>query len=197
MIDTNKHIDYLNEVLNSKISASKFPSKKLFGVADFILKYDDDKPKKVPAVKKGDEYEGVVFDDVYNLMLFHKIRTSQVLPNIKERAYGNEEVSENGTRVTNVSLIAFLNSKIVNATQEQFANSIMAIFPSSIPKAQLITGVSSVKYSVMALDFETINIFRREYDGLEYDLKNDIVMVEVKYKIECAFNKSCINNCLI
>lgn len=197
MIDTNSQVEYINEVLNSKISGEKFPSKKIMGVAEFILTYEEDKAKRLPAVRTENDFEAAQYDDEYDFMCFHKIRTSQVIPNLKEKAFGNADLSANSTRLTNLSMIVFLNTESVKATQEQLANSIMAIFPESLPKDQLIQGVSAVKYGIVGFDFETINIFRREYDGLEYDLKNDVVMIEVKYKIECSYTKACINNCLI
>lgn len=197
MIDTNLQVGYINEILNSKISGEKYPSRKLMGVAEFILSYDDGKPKKLPAVRIEDEFEAAVFDDKYDIMCFHKIRTSQVIPNLKERSYGNDDANTNSNRITNLSMILFLNTRSVKSTQEQLANSITAIFPDVLPKANLIPGVAAVKFGIVGFDFETINIFRREYDGLEYDLKNQIVLIEVKYKIECTYSKACINNCLI
>ena len=197
MIDTNLQVDYLNSVINSKISAEKFPSKKIMGVAEFILTYEEDKAKKIPAVRTENDFLAAQYDDEFSFMSFHKIRTAQVLPNLKEKTYGNDDQNARLIRYTNLSMIVFLNTQSVKATQEQLANSIMSIFPDALPKEQLIPGVTSVNFGIIGFDYDTINIFRREYDGLEYDLKNDVVMLEVKYKIECSFNKKCINNCLI
>jgi len=194
MIDISKQVAFINKCIDSSINNSDLNSRKLFGVADVILTIVDEKEKKIPAIRCGKEFEDVVYDDQYNLMAYHRQRTTQITLNAAVKSYG-DSVNENLIKTSLNSMIVFMNMENVDATQEALANSILLSFPTFIPKVELDQGLDSVKFMIIGFDFDSIAIFRREYDGLQYDLKNCVSLIEVKYKIECSLNKSCINTC--
>ncbi len=194
MIDVSQQIDFINNCIDSSIKSDRLINRKLFGLADVIITTVDDKDKKVPAIRNGKEFEQMVYDDSYNLMAYHRARTTHITLNTAVKSYG-DSVNDNLIKVSTNSMIVFMNMENVDATQEDLANSILLSFPSFVTKDKLINGVESIRFMVAGFDFDSIAIFRREYDGLPYDLNNSVSLVEVKYKIECCLTKGCINTC--
>ena len=193
MFDTHEQVRYINTTIDNKIQSSQFDKRELSGLADYILTVVGGTEKKIPAIKTGNEFKAMVYNDAFDLSWYHRTRTVQIAPNLAVKSYG-DNAYEYFIKVSNMSMIVFFNTENVSMNQDQLANAIALNMPINVQKSLLESGIEYVRFTTIGFDFDTLAIFRREMDGMQYDLDNKIMMIEVKYKIECSFSKACINN---
>ncbi len=188
-IGENKYIDYLNTELIKPV-ATLAPV--FYTCASNISVSRDGKNKAIPAIRINGEYVPLIYDDRNAFFAYHRVRASQFTVNAQEKVYGDGIQ----TKLIKTSLCSLIVYAKEDNSDLDICDLLSMIFPTHYPKDRLVQGVDQVRFTVLATDNDSLAIFKREMDGLEYDLKNAVKLFEIKYKIECIFDKSCINKCL-
>lgn len=165
-----------------------------FGLSEYMLQTFESKDVRVPGVvdENGDlSYVG--FDDVNQFRCYHRISAPIVYGLDPKGAAGSSR--GHIVRTTQLSLIVMASRKL-KITPEELEHKVTTLMPLQAEKA-LIESLNfrSIKITHINSDLDGYAVFQREFSMPQNRLKN-IMILEVKYKIECVYKDGCINTCI-
>lgn len=131
-------------------------------------------------------------DDRNVIQVYHKVNS--IANFYSKQQFGNE--NENIVRTAQMSMIVFGQRNKIKLSDHDLDFNILASFPNKLAKAQLAElKIQDCVISYGSADFNSLQLYSREYNTKSYYLKPNHLFFEVKYTIECRLNKACINTC--
>lgn len=165
-----------------------------YGLAEYMLQTLNDKDVRVPGViDENGELSYVGFDDVNHFRCYHRISSPVVYGLDSAGAVGNSRGYI--VRTTQLSLIVMASRKL-NLTPDELEHKVTTLMPLQAEKA-LVESLNfrSIRITHINSDLDGYAVFQREFSMPQNRLKN-IMIFEVKYKIECVYKDGCINTCI-
>ena len=181
--------------IDEKISCGlALDSAQFKGLAEYMLQTFNEKDVRVPGVIDANgELTYVGFDDVDSFRCYHRISAPIAYGLDPKGATGNSR----GHIVRTVQMSLFvMASRKLNLLSEELEQKITTLLPMEAES----TLVESLKYRSMKIihinsDLDGYTVFQKEFNMPANRLKN-IMLFEVKYKIECVYKDGCINTCI-
>lgn len=184
----------INETLRTTVLKDKrFMKAKLFEIARVMPVKKGEIFELVPGIiNENGEITKVYPDDKNVIQVYHKINSSSV--SVDKAQYGNGNTRL--VRTANMSMIIFGLRSTIKRTEDEMDLFISASLPSKLTKQQLIDNeLKDCSINHTNTDFNSLQIYSREYNSKQYYLNSSHLFFEMKYTIECKFDKSCINTC--
>lgn len=147
----------------------------------------------IPGILDGSgNYTPVIPDQKFNLVIYHKLLTNE---------YGYDKKNSYGeaydVRCTSqMMMVVWGDGKKIGITAEQLEAMIVFGMPqmlSSIDRQNL--GLKTCMISPISTNMDRLQVFRQEYQQVEFFLKPNDALFLVRYKIETSFGQSCIDLC--
>ena len=177
-------VQVINDSLRTKtLTDPRFKKPSLKGIAVSLPKDGGN----IPCVcdnNGGGDYVG--FADVHSIQLYHKNNGSKTSFDNKDQAGPTNKYY---TEKYDMSMMVMGSRKVLKLCAEQLALLINTGFP-SINKEDFKLKSCSVK--PVATNYNTALILQQEYKGQNISFEPDMILFEIKYTIECTFNKDCI-----
>ena len=147
----------------------------------------------IPAkISKNGECNAIVPDDNFNLITYHRILSN---------TYGaaKDQYGDGATKqacITDVALNVIAFTSKLNLTTEQIEAVFIAGFPNTFTNA-FKDGIqmNMLTAQVSSSSFDSLSIFNTEYRGMPELLKPEMVMLQIRYKIEAVFKPACLQIC--
>lgn len=182
----SKIIDSINEDLKKF-----FEEAKIFGLAQSIIRKQGAEIELIPAlVNYGGEAIYVGFDDVYPLMIYHKMNSMISSLSDKNRGYGDAGADQVNTYQN--SMIVYMDRKKLKKLPDEIYMKIQGGFPERLKIDPFKT--VTIKFSNVILNSQ--QVFASEYQGNSYSLSPEKNLFAINYTIESTFSKGCFDNCL-
>lgn len=192
------NLNTITKLINQNLIATSLKDKRFQKVAAYGIS------KSLP-YKKGDVLEYIPTelcdngdgkelspDDKNPIQVYHKMYGTRY--SIMKEQYGNGNTSL--IRTADMSLIVFAQRNIVKLSEEQMELFVLTGIPNKLTKANLTElNLKDCTINVSSTDFDSVKIFNREYNTKKYYLKPSHIFFEMRYIIECKFDKNCINTC--
>ncbi len=166
------------------------------GVAEHTARQtDENKLEWIPCIVDHDgnaQYMGL--DDVYDIQIYHKCLSETFKPSSKQ--YGDLNSNQSGSAIVHM-VVAGMRNK-VRMSPRSLADRISSLFPSDIINIKNnSTNKTIIKASIKhtKTNYNSFEIYSREYRNTEYFLKPETILFEMVYSIESEFNRSCFNIC--
>lgn len=201
MVNSSIIIKHINDVLLDKLFIKeKFAGSKLFGIAETDYKKEDvlgtDKTVfvSVPCSVDDNGYSLPIYpDDNFPVILFHKFSTGAYKTDAKLQHGRNNIIRY---RLVNVSLIVLAMREKIKMNYADLEFLISSAMPLTISKDQLTKlALKNCSINVLASDFNSHDIYRREWPDAETPLAPGNMVFEINYQIGYTFDKDCINSC--
>lgn len=200
-----KIIKYLNYYLLAGMTDIRFAGKKAYGLTELR---ERDKDLIIPAeILQSGELRYVGIDDTYPVIMYHRSYGSTIS---QDKAsifnvgftdtignHGNKGIQDLVEK-SEMSLFVFAQWKKVRMSISEFKDFIVGVIPGEIDKVSCSNiGIKSAFMILSSSNFNTIEIYSKEYKNNK-KLNPDFFLMEIKYSIECRFNKSCVktSNCI-
>lgn len=186
-----KIIDLINKsIADNALADQRFASKKINGIA---ITYESDGgqgfgPYHSPGVL--DEANWVGFDDVHSVQIYHKNNgaNGRIDPN---KQTGNE--NNIITKTYNMSMIVMAIINRVQLSAEELDNLILSGIPSVLDNQTLKDfNLKGCSINYVATNYNARDIIMREYKGQNITVSTERIVFELKYTVECTFDKTCI-----
>lgn len=195
------NIGYITQCINRSIKnvfSGINPDKmRIEGVAyTAIEKNSDSKDRKFPVIYKGGEdYDEIVINDAYDLIIYHKPQSVNGRQDGKSGAYGNSRGDI--TSITKVALVVWGKKDVLNLSPDELGLQIQIAFPDRIIGNDLKNlNFKSVLVTVNDINLSEESVFSNEYKNVDYFIKPNYCLIQVNYSVECTFTKKCLqNNC--
>lgn len=184
----------INEALRTTVFKDKrFLKPAMFGIAEPTPNKVGETYESLPGIIRDDGEITMVYPDDKNIIqVYHKVNS--LTESADRSQYGNG--NSNMIRTASMSMIIFGNRKVIKRRKDDLELFISASIPSKLSKADLIVmGLKDCSITHTSSDFNSLFIYTREYNTKKYYLKPSHLFFEMKYTIECKFNKACINTC--
>lgn len=189
-------VAYINDALCTALSDGRYDKSVFNGIAITMPRPQGDNTTDLFPVYTDDKGEGqyVGYDDAFSLQVYHK-NNGVIYTQPEEEQFGNNNKVQKG--VAQMSMIITGFRRALKMSPEEMTEAVLKSLPSLMDKANLTANqLMSVKINPASADFNTMAVFGREYKVKSLKaLQPDIMMVELKYKIECIFDTRCINTC--
>ena len=131
-------------------------------------------------------------DDTKVLQIYHKVNGIEYSLQRERHGNGNENI----IRKANMSMMVFALRNKIKLSEEMLDLFILKGVPDKFNKTVLQElNISDCSIKHASTDFNSVQLFQREYGNKTYYLKPEHLFFEVKYQIECRMKKSCINTC--
>lgn len=189
-------VKYLNDTWKENaLSRERFSPCQMYGIATQTPRnYDGseitDSVLSVIAPDGSVEADSLAYDPAYAVQVYHRLWSSQMFPDMRDEGFGHK--IEYSRRLA-MSALIYMDKKRVNMNSEDMELVLLMSFPTSIPKSQLPAGFASVQFFPLGGDFNQVNLLLREFNLKDYTLGPEVVLLELKYQIECTYQKDCIN----
>lgn len=187
-------VDYVNTTLRAGgLSADRFANASINGIAFSQLRdngqgqYD-----ALPVLLKDGRLQDVAVTDLHEITLWHKNQGSIPAPNKQQYGDANNIL----VRSVQMAMLVVCNLVRMKMNAEDIDLLIIDSFPSQLPKTMINSlKISTCVITLQGTNFNSAELYLREFRTSEYKLKPHHQMLEVRYKIECTFRQGCINTC--
>jgi hypothetical protein len=167
---------------------ARFAGSAFYGMATYMP--DGDLIKAVEINAKGlTIVDDLFYDNTKPMQIYHRMNTSRMIPSPKD-GFGNEVGM---LRQLDMSALVFIDKSRIGISGEDMEMVLYYGFPNSIPKNQLTTGFTSCRFQFNGCEHNQVYLFDREFKIKNFNLSPSVVLLEVKYLIECGYQKNCIN----
>jgi hypothetical protein len=189
MAKENEIAAFLNEEIKKSLSDARFNGSQFSGITQLVAKADSTvKPCIVDHEGEGTD---LTVDDVYPVQVYHRNYGGTFKPN-PATGFGDGNTAKN--QVTNMGCIVIGQRKKIKLTPEDLLVLVAASFPAELPKAKRAElKLTKSAITITNIDINSLAVFKREYQFKDNVLDPSIIMLELKYQIECGFEKDCIN----
>jgi len=182
-------ITYLNDFLKvGSLADGRFSGSSYSGIATYIP--DGDLVKVITTDQDGQAIiNDLMYDQIYPMMVYHRLNSSKMRLSEKD-GFGNQIGMR---RVLDMSMMVFIDKSRIHLSGEDMEIVIYSGFPSSIKKADLTPGFTDCIFTFNGCEHNQVFLFDREFKMKNFNLSPSVVLLEVKYTIECGYQKNCIN----
>lgn len=184
MANETQIIGYINSELLGAMSDAHFAGSKAYGITEIQERVKE----KLPAeTTKQGELIYVGIDDTHPVIFYHRSYGSQILPD-KQNSFGN---GHDLIETSNMGLIVFAQRHKIKMNANNFKDYLVDAMPINISKANAqILKIKSAFIRATGSDFNSLPLYKREYQ-VSKKLDPRFFLLEIKYSIECRFNKMC------
>ncbi len=189
-------VKIINAILiASAFNTATFQKTKLFGITKTIP-YKEKTAGSFELLPTELDLEGngtkVIPDDNNPLQIYHKINSITTVPDKQQYGNANDKV----IRTSQLSMIVWAQMDKIKMTETQLDQLLLSVFPNKLLKADLTRlQLTDAVINMASTDFNSMQIFAREYATKQYYFNPKHLFFEVKYSIECKLSKKCIKTC--
>jgi hypothetical protein len=186
-----KIIEQINTSLKgSSLKEKRFQTGKFLGVSTVAARNNGGKLEMLPAVVDlNGEYKLVEPDDRHSVILYHKV-ISNVYAASVQNSYGCEYAFKS---TTEVAMVVIADGKKMKMSAEQLEPLFIYGIPQRVTQKY---GMINILITPLASNMDKVAVFRQEYPNNEYFLKPYQHLFLIRYRVECTFDKNCIDKCL-
>ncbi len=186
-------LDNIVSQLNDKIITSSLNfitagKIKSYGISEPMIVVQEDKVIQYPAIVDSDgEATMIEVDDIYNVIMYHKLESivNGIMP--KTNYGGIHDMSE----VASMALMIVAFRDKVRRTSYWLEGAIKDQFHDIMKVAGLQRSTLRIGNS----NFDKLALFGREYGAIDLDKYPQLIIFELKYRIESSYRKGCFDNC--
>jgi hypothetical protein len=191
---TSSIISQINTQYSNVVFAdAKYDTKKIVGLAWPYpeLKGSDTLIKIVPATYGIDKHgsgDMIDLNDQYALILYHKISSAsyQLLQTGKVRAKGDDYLQQHTIDVT---MTVWAQRDVLQTQPDDIGDILLKGLPTGIT---LMPGIIRCNIIPVSTDYDFVSIFRREYAQVNYFLKPNQMLLQLKYRISLLVDPKCL-----
>jgi hypothetical protein len=184
-------IENINDTLiGSALSDGVFDNSVLVGI---VYPYperrgNDTLVKIIPAFIKNDgDAEFVELSDQHPVTIYHRLQSTSY-QYIQEKAVGDNYTQR---QTVEAYLIACAWRPAIKMSADDLNELLVNSFPNN--PSVMIEGVNKALLLPTGTDFDFIRVFRQEFDKVDYFLKPQQILLQIKYKMQIDVKSSCIN----
>lgn len=191
---TNKIIDFID----SRLKATSFSDKRFTGkhyglMQSMMVKNSKGESLFGPAKPNlQGEMEVAYPDDTHALITYHKI-ISVSYSNTKPAQYGDRKNFLLQTSDVALNIIGF--SDQLQLLSNDLEGLVAPGIPADAKELARTLGFNNILISPLASRFDSQAIFNEEFRGTDFKLKPNMIVFQVKYRIESEFRKDCFKIC--
>lgn len=184
----NQIVKYLNTQLQAEFTANKFSPSQFVGLAITVKGENGTEPLLADDFDN-EKYVGV--DDIYSLQVYHKLTsTDHVKDPIQHGGKNNRLIT-----TYQMQMIIAAKRDQIRMTGEELESIFIKGLESKIPNSEIQPlHLSRVSIMPSGTDMNAFTVWRDEYQR-EFDLRPNQILFRMKYTIEMAYDKSCIESC--
>lgn len=183
-------IALINTGIEAAFADKRFADSGLFGLATQSM--DSQATTSPYVIDSFGEGRNVNYNDSRPVVMYHRYNGSNT--------YNSEDISQfgdNNEKVAtsyNMALIVMASRSMTQLEPDDLETIIVSGMPTALTNAQLTTlNLLGCNVVVNGSDHNSINIFKREFTGQNKIYDPRIFMFEIRYEIECSYDKSCVN----
>jgi hypothetical protein len=186
-------VKYINESLKAGSLKSIQPVQ-FVGITTVLPRMAGERLELIPATCNNDgEYVAIVPDDRFAVQLYHKV-VSHAYTNARQQSFGDDYAFK---ATSELILVVIADSRKIKMQAEALEPVVVYGLPGSGSAALTqATGMGRISISPISSNLDKIMVFRQEYPSSEYFLKPFQQLFSIRYRVEAAFDKNCINKCL-
>lgn len=187
-------VDYINSQLRVKnLAADRFANAVFNAIGITQLRSNTSgQYDALPFIFKDGKIHEIAPADSNVLTLWHKNLGALYTPNKQQYGDKNDII----VRTLQLSILVICNLNRILMTAEELELLISDALPTAIPKTLMESlRLTSCVISHQGSNFNSSELYLREFRTPEYKLKPHHQMLEVRYRIECTFRQGCINTC--
>lgn len=183
-------VDIINEGIETALAEKRFAGSAIYNIA--TQSQDSNNTTSPYVIDTTGEGTHVFYDDTKPLVLYHKYSGSNNYRSESLNQFGDDDSSV--LTSYNMSVIVMCSRNITQLEPDDVETLIVSGFPSRLSNLQLNTlNLLGCEMVVNGSDHSALSIFNREFTGQKNKFDPRIFMFEVRYTIECSYNKGCIN----
>lgn len=196
-------LENIVNIINGELKVSQFSSKRFQGgsfdlISDSISEVKGTEEQveitRPCIVDDNGELKDLTIDDTKSFQVYHKINEISYQEVQPQENFGDEGNWFQET--ANMSLIFIGDRARIKIREEEISAMISLYFPKKLSSIQC----QSLKLyqSIISIDSVNINkeqVYNQEYKNIDFILKPNEMMFEIKYKIITTFIKNCIQLC--
>lgn len=185
-------------IINAALQTNVFNSQKFQGgnwntIAEKVREIDGENSRVRPVVVPSDgDCVNVAIDDTYPLVVYHRVTGL-------EYQDGEWDFGDPGNikrEVASMVLILFADRGRLQITDSDCLAAISANIPDELTNAQLqLNQLLCCTISVEQGNINKQEVFEQEYEGVEYPLKPNSILISIPYKITSDYSKNCFSLC--
>jgi len=144
-------------------------------------------------INSGQEGQYLGIDDIYNIQVYHK-NNGITWQAVQDTQYGDG--NKYYKRTAQMSLLAFGFRKPLGLVPEELDMLLAAGIPANLPAALLQQyNLNQALITLTGSNFDQFNLYKREFQSNNLPVLpvTDIIMLEIKYKIDIILRKDCVN----
>lgn len=192
---TDTIVKFINDSLrNGSLKDGKLQAGIFFGLSSIVARKNESGSLGLwPAIANNNgEYKPVQPDDKFPFMIYHK-PVSTAYSYAKNDSYGDKY---NIKAATENIIVAWIDSKKTNISAQFFETMIIAGLPLQVTselKSEM--GIISSLITPLSSNMDVLNVFRSEYQNVDFFLKPYHGFFSIRYRIETTFNQACLSAC--
>jgi hypothetical protein len=169
----------------------KYEVKRIVGLAyPYPEKKGKDTLIKIVPAQYDNNGEGSLLDinDDYSLMIYHRIASTsyQNVQDPKIKAVGDARFLQ---ATSDLTMTVWAKRPAIQMQADDLSDMLVNNLPQGI---EGLNGVARCRISPAQTDFDFIGIFRREYQSVDYFLKPEHILLQVRYRAVSIVNVNCI-----
>lgn len=176
------------DILNNSLSGLH-PDAVLYGLAQTVVRTQGSETDALPGlVNKDGEIKYVGIDDIYSIIIYHKLNSLSSTPKNNGRGDNPGDL----TTSFGLSMIVYWDRKRYNKLPDEVVFIAQARLPQLIKDTD---DVKLIKIKVGSANFNSLQVFTQEYSGTKFDLPPNANLMNLNYTIEATFNPACLPAC--
>lgn len=133
-------------------------------------------------------------DDDYSLIIYHRVNSITVGKAANIRPFGDDRPAD--ANVARMSLVVFGRRDVLQLSSDALAILLQAAMPDAASDAlRKELQFVAANINVSDINLNDLQVFREEYQGIEFFLKPEQFLFKVNYTVESAFLKGCFKKC--
>lgn len=187
-------VQTINQQLNAKLlSDNKYADKWIIGIAQSLPVYADKALQLIPSyVDNNGESIYVGPDDTYDYIAYHRVNSwTPTKANLK--SYGDTKAVD--ANIVRMSYVVFGRRDRLQMSNDELAFLIQMNFNESVDKTLLDSlQLKTCNINITDIILNDLQVFKEEFQGVEFFLKPEQFLFKINYTIESAFIKKCFTN---
>lgn len=190
MAKENEIARWINECIQEVLSEQRFAGSQYSGITSLLMNDQESTALLMPCTIDSDgEGLWVGVDDAYPVQLYHR-HNGCVFKSEPADAFGGNAPRK---EFIAMSLFVVAQRSRTRLAPEDLKTLIATAFPYEIPAQKRALWKLSGSISLLSADLNSQNVYKREYNPAPTILDPQVNMFELKYQIECSYQKDCIN----
>lgn len=187
MAKTAQIIECINDTIKASLKDKRFAGSCFHGLA---ITHEENNSRYATTYSIEGEGKQINPDDEHPITIYHKNNGSVTTIATEEFGDGRNRF----VKKTSVSMIVIGIRKKLRMTAEDLETAIECSIPGTLSKTMLQSlTLMGVDIQVVQATYNSGEIYKREFNKENKNVDPRLLLVEIRYNIECMFNKTCIN----